>query len=132
MEIYNVLYIYMSSKKLYQNVNVKKNHKKGNQNINSINIILNPDTQEEMYKQGASQRPSSNDSVFNLYNQASEPVNPYNMAQILGKANREELTTTAQEVQQANTEVQANNVINAMNEGITKEMSEEQLEAQSI
>jgi len=121
----------MSSKKLYQNVNVKKNHKKGNQNINSINIILNPNGngEDEMYNQGAPQRPSSNDSIYNIMSQPQQPVNPSSMGQILGRANREEPTTTAEEVEEANKKEQVGQMIDEAQVQIS---NEEQMEQQAI
>ena len=109
----------MVNKKLYQNVNVKPNHKKGNQNTNSINIIINPDEKrnsdddDEMYKRNQSRT----DNVMNLYNNQPQ-VSDGNMGQILSKANRQDVDLKQDNVVEANADLNADNVIGAIQENI--------------
>lgn len=122
----------MVSKKLYQNVNVKPNHKKGNQNTNSINIIINPDEKrngddDEMYKR----KQSRTDNVMNLYNNQPQ-VSDSNMGQILGRANRQDVDLKQDDVVEANADLNADNVIGAIQENINSEQLEEMLEAERI
>lgn len=122
----------MVNKKLYQNVNVKPNHKKGNQNTNSINIIINPDEKrngddDEMYKR----KQSRTDNVMNLYNNQPQ-VSDSNMGQILGRANRQDVDLKQDDVVEANADLNADNVIGAIQENINSEQLEEMLEAERI
>ena len=79
-------------KKLYQKVNVKPK-KFGNQNTNAINIIINPDENEEMYNKNPSSRPN-NSSILNTIQQQPREVDPSSKQMILGRAMRENVPLT--------------------------------------
>ncbi len=119
-------------KKLYQKVNVKPK-KFGNQNTNAINIIINPDENEEMYNKNPSSRPS-NSSILNTIQQPRE-VDPSSMLNILNRANRQEKNITAEDVQNLQNE-QVNqeqlNMIRMQEQLIQQENQLEQMKEEAL
>ena len=77
-------------KKLYQKVNVKPK-KFGNRNTNAINIIINPDENEDMYNKTPSFRPSN---ILNTIREQPREVDPSSKQMILGRAMREDVPIT--------------------------------------
>ena len=120
-------------KKLYQKVNVKPK-KFGNQNTNAINIIINPDENEEMYNKNPSSRPN-NSSILNTIQQQPREVDPSSMSNILNRANRQEKNITAEDVQNLQNE-QVNqeqlNMIRMQEQLIQQENQLEQMKEEAL
>ena len=117
----------MTKKKLYQNVNVKPN-KNGNQNTNSVNVIINPnedrnDDDDEMYDK----KSSKNNTMMNMYNNPPQ-VDSNDMGQILGRAHRHDISLTKEDVNEANNNSNNDNVIGAIQENLNAEQLEDMLE----
>jgi len=120
------------NKKLYQKVDVSKSKRFGNQNTNSINIILNPDLEkedDEMYNGNIMKRPRTSNQVIENIRKAQAGL-PKNIAQqILSRNNRANTESsggmTESQLNQVYSDMLRNQNVDTMRGDVINQMEEE-------